>query len=626
MQNTFTNKKKQLSSNSNLGVNQKRKVSTVLPRIPFTSSKSTITSKDATPKGVQNSLGKRMFKTSSVISPGPKPGPNSVQEGSRLGELIDTGLAVGKTVAGLVAGDPMSLLTIPNTLLKVVDTAKNVIRDINSSDAKQKVVVPSGSDVKESGNQIILDKLKTVQPVLTVTQLPSSNGIEVSLPSLRSVVSTTMDAQGFFPETIYASFAGGVVTSSAIVGLGRWEQNNRVLPRDANRFGLRVGNHYAQIYQQYRLKRLTVQWVPRVGYNYKGNIAMNFMLGIDSNSVALPIGYQTISERSLKELKSVNSPFSLTFVGDKEWRYTGLPDSTSPDSMRSFCQCVFGIYHWGNESINEILGFPVYDFELEFRSNSESAWSIQSKISRSVGDAYIVASPNIEYRSYLKGLWYLYRIMKKNEEDFPNGINSSVLHDLLDTNPEYIEWVRGYIKHPSPMVPCDIASQACFDLLKSYDFLDERDVHSYDVYNFADEIEMKELVIGILSDAASRVFGAVLSIALETVISYQPSYDLKRLDPVIIGISAINLALRLIIANLENIYMKNFFGDMIQMSKDKVRQMEIRSGYLNDSFKLFLNMNQREILNGQEIALTKHIQNIQDRETKWLDEISYELV
>lgn len=621
MQNISTKKRKQISSNQIFETNQKKQVSPTSTRIPPNMSnhgKTITTPKGAPRKNGQTDLVKNVVtrKQSSVMSQGLKPSPNTIDVGSRLSEIIDTGISIGKTVTGLVAGDPTSLTQIPNTLLKVVDTAKNVIRDINKSDATQKVIAQPGIDLKESGNQIILDKLKDVQPVLTVTQLPSSNGIEVSLPTLRSVVAKTPDNQGFYTETVYGSFAGANVVSSPTF-VGYWAQNGRVLPRDINRFGTRVANHYSQIYQQYRLKRLTVQWVPRIGYNYKGNLAFNFMLGIDVEGVSDPVGYQQISERSLKEIKSVNSPFSLTFRGDNEWRFTGLPDSGSLDSMRSFVECTFGIYVWNCETAAEALGFPVFDFELEFRSNSEAPWSVQSKISQIVSNAYIKSCPSIEYRSYLKGLWYLFRILRVKDEDDARGIDYSVMYEVLEDDPEFIEWFRSYAKSPTQR-SCELATDTFKSLLDSYEFLKEKDLHCYDVYNFAEDLELRDYTISVLSDCASQVFGSCLAIAAEIVLSYQTSYDHKKIDPKSLAKSSLQLVTRLILANLENIYMKYYFGDYISMTRDKIKQLEVRSGFLNDSFKLMVGMKQTEILNAISLKLEKFIFRLNGLDDTWI--------
>jgi hypothetical protein len=112
------------------------------------------------------------------------PKSSGIRPSGIIDDVISTGMSVGKVLSSVAEGNPAGLLEIPNTVMKVIDTSKNIVRSIQSSDAKEKVVLEDKKDIKSVQDTVILDKLSSVMPVVTTTQLPTSYSTEVSIPEI----------------------------------------------------------------------------------------------------------------------------------------------------------------------------------------------------------------------------------------------------------------------------------------------------------------------------------------------------------------------------------------------------------------------------------------------------------
>lgn len=296
---------------------------------------------------------------------------NETEKTSFLDTALSTGMSVAKSISGLVSGDPKGIAEIPNSILKVVDTTKDIIRNVSQSDAKEKVVVKSGQELKSVENKIVIDKLQESMPIITTTQLPSSYATEFNQAQIETGTRTWNGRNISFAR---GSFAMATVSDDNNPASTRWNPGLRMEPVSGTVFGSAVAN-IALKHQMWRIKSVTATFVPSQGTDFIGNCLLNFMEGTDvASQYAVGVTYQNASEREHVNFGTLKKTLDLTYKGKGDWLYCYNGAGADP---KWFSSTTFGLllYNYVPTATPNKVGFIYLTFDLEFMGRAESAYN-----------------------------------------------------------------------------------------------------------------------------------------------------------------------------------------------------------------------------------------------------------
>lgn len=325
-----------------------------------------------------------------------------------IDDVLSTGKSIAKTVSTLAEGNPMGLLEIPNSIMKVIDTTKNIIRNVSETDAKAKVILPDKTDITSVQDTVLMEKLSEGMPVVTTTQLPSSYAVEHSMPTLRTY------------ETVYPDGRKGirVVGSYSLPTAANTTASNTFIaydnvlnPSSAPFFGSRLST-LSDLFQMYKFNNLTAQWIPTVGTDYPGNMIYCFSDGTDVAGQWAPgTTYQQVSQRDCIQPASVKQGSNLTVKGKGDWLY--VYDTASDGLAKFYASQVFGCCFYNvavaTSPVTQ-LGHFFITFDLEFKSNMETSFSYNNLMRRSFFSQW-VTKPKYSYIEWIKMMWNISKRM-----------------------------------------------------------------------------------------------------------------------------------------------------------------------------------------------------------------------
>lgn len=343
---------------------------------------------------------------------------NKLQQGPQTGGIVDdllsTGRSVAKTVSGIAEGNPLGLLEIPNTVMQVVDTTRNIINNVSKSTATEKVIVPNHTDLKTTENTIVLNKLKENMPVITTTQVPSSYATEYSNPPLNV---TEKVVNGRKVTNVDGAFALTPFLSHNTIA-EKWSYAFRLTPLDPNVFGDRVSS-IAKTFQMYSIDSVTAHVIPIKGTDFIGNYYLNFMEGTDivnqyKDGVVL---YQDVSQREFAQPGTIKQGASLTYRGKGDWLYVNDAGNTSEPGVKFFSSATFGTlaFNYSAPVGPERLGFVVLKFNINFMSAAEFPYNFLNHMKSSMFTIWLThCGLPLSFDKWLCLVWNLVREVKKD--------------------------------------------------------------------------------------------------------------------------------------------------------------------------------------------------------------------
>lgn len=279
--------------------------------------------------------------------------------GSTIKDVVSTGM-------GMASGNPLSLLSIPNTIMSVLNTTNNAISDLNKFEPKQ--VVAKQVDMNESSNIKLVQNLKNYMPVVNTSNIPSAFGMEVKLPPLTRSESVHNGRK-------ITTISGGVALNGLRFGPPGYNLSTLYLgltslvhPQVSALFGSRVAS-LASIFQQWRLVSGNLQYINQVGTNVTGSVVLSILDGTNVSGSTL---ITDVSQRDFYTQSAVYSQATLSFPGSDNFMWCGM--NGGPDPIKFYAQQRIEIYTTGNTggTFADVVGFPLFTFTLEFRSAAEA--------------------------------------------------------------------------------------------------------------------------------------------------------------------------------------------------------------------------------------------------------------
>jgi len=332
-------------------------------------------------------------------------------------DLLSTGKSVAKTVSSLAEGNPLGLLEIPNSIMKVVDTTKNIIRNISESDATQKVILQDKGSLKSVGDTVVMEKLRENIPVVTTTQIPTSYAVEHTLPSLKTYDTSYPDGR----KGVRAIGSCSLPSAGNTTGAQSFTAYVTTLnPDDDSFFGSRCASQ-SELYQMYKINEITAHWIPTVGTDYPGNMIYSFADGTNSsNQWAGGITYRDVSQRDCKQPATVKLGSNLTVKGKGDWLYV---DDNGTGDPKFFASMTFGTIFYNVAPVTSpvtLLGHFFVTFDIEFKGNMEFPYSYNAMMRRS----FLTQWKKSPQYTYDKWICYMWNIAKKMAQSI-GGLSKS---------------------------------------------------------------------------------------------------------------------------------------------------------------------------------------------------------
>jgi hypothetical protein len=369
------------------------------------------------------------------------------QSGNILEDVFSTGMTVAKNISSLAEGNPLGLLEIPNSVLSVVDTTKNILRNVSQSDVKEKVILPDKESVNTVNDRVLINKLKQQMPVITTTQLPSSYSTEISQQPL--VVTEKIGPGGRKLTNVSGSFSLGNCIDDNNPLSSRWNYSLRCSPIAGTFFGPRVQN-LANTFQMWRFNSATASWVPTQGTDYVGNYSLNFMEGTDiASQYSGLINYQDVSQRETATCGTAKQGGNLTYRGKGDWLY--VDDSSGGSDQKFFSSTTFGVlvYNYKPVVANNVVGFVSISFDIDFMSASEFPYSFNAQMGRIFRSMWVShCRINLKYDAWLALVWTTFgqmvnfkQILNQDDSKEYASIYGNVNHSFIDAK-KYVSSVQ----------------------------------------------------------------------------------------------------------------------------------------------------------------------------------------
>lgn len=420
-------------------------------------------------------------------------------------DLYDTGKTIAKNVATLAEGNPMGLLEIPNTILKVVDTSKNVIRNLQGSDVKNPVVVPDKQEVATKNDELVVQKLKDNMPVMTTTQIPGQYSYEMSAPPLTQ--SSSFDAS-INRQVHRYSGAYNTGTLAGSYSTPTWIRAARITPADATLFGPRMRT-IAGTYQLWRLNSITLHYVPNVGTDYVGSIMLNINEGTDivNQFVNGSDAPKDVSQREHWNSGPARTPLQLTVKGRGDWKY--LYSSAGSEDLKWFSSMTAGAMMYDCVTGAPSPGQLYVLFDVEFCSAMEDLYSFSSQLRHSFLSNWVARSPTHDFDLYLKAIRYF-----ANNLELVKDINDSdrKLMKLFDTPFDRRESVQEWSPIEYLKKTRKSKTVVSSDIIKRLEFVSELYYLEPGArQKFEDDLKSDQRIVKLFKDCFDGLFGLVLA-------------------------------------------------------------------------------------------------------------------
>jgi len=318
--------------------------------------------------------------------------PSSMMEDilGTVGDVVSTG-------SRLLAGDPTALLKVPNTVLKVLDTATGVTDALTSGNVPSVVPEKIPQDINEKQNKLVVNELSKTMPVVNTSSIPSVFGADIKTPPLERT-DYMMDGRKV------SKFTGGVVMSTNILFDPTSSTNlfipsqSLMSPIDLSSFGSRI-SQIADTFQKWRLLRGNFQYIPNVGTNTQGTVALTVLDGVYAPPFPISGGLSAVSQREWFKQTACYLGTSLSFPGTG-WLWC-TRSYTTTDSIRWYAQQNYQFFTIGNNQtvVSGPVGYVLFTFEIEFSSPAEAPYSY---INNFTGRSWFLSYFGYDYMDCLK--------------------------------------------------------------------------------------------------------------------------------------------------------------------------------------------------------------------------------
>jgi hypothetical protein len=316
-----------------------------------------------------------------------------------FGQIIDTAKDVVSTGARLVAGDPTSLLNVPNTILKVVDTAQSTVKALSKDNAPK--VVVDNVDVKQLQNAKVIEHLKQSVPVINTTNVPSVYSSEITLPPLKT---SERYVNGFKVLNVTgSSMVSTAITFHSVSSLTFFKAYSSLInPVDAIFFGPRV-QQYGLIHQKWRLNTIVANYIPSVGTQIAGQVHLSFMNGTSPTDLAAT--KTDIAQRESYKPSSVFNQNQLATRGTESFLWCSRAVASS-EQIKFFANQQFEVWTDGNNQTvyAQPIGNIMFTFDIDFMHPVEYSYSFMSMPERRLQGHWISNYMTLDYGNHLKFL------------------------------------------------------------------------------------------------------------------------------------------------------------------------------------------------------------------------------
>lgn len=345
-----------------------------------------------------------------------------------FGKIVDTVKDVVTTGTRVIAGDPTSLLTVPNTILKVVDTAQSTVKALSKDNAPK--VVVDRVDVGHLQNQKVIERLKQSVPVINTTNVPSVYSSEIDLPPLKTS-ERFINGQKVFNVTGTSMISGAMIFAATDPLMFYKTYSALINPVDAIFFGPRV-QQIASQFQKWRLNQIVANYIPTVGTQISGQVHLTFTNGTTPTDVAS--SKTDIAQREHYKPASVFNQCQLGMRGTESFLWCSRI-SEPTEQIKFFAQQQFEVWCDGNNRItwDKPFGNILLTFDIDFMHAMEYPYSFFSSQERRLQGHWISNYIMLQYTDHMKFLRFLTNKMISeicNEDLFKLG--NVQIEQLLD--------------------------------------------------------------------------------------------------------------------------------------------------------------------------------------------------
>lgn len=363
---------------------------------------------------------------------------NEPMASSIIDDVISTGMSVAKTATDLIEGNPQAIVDIPNTIMKVIDTTSNIIRNVKNSDATEKVVLKDKVDVSNHKDTVVIEKLRDSMPVITMTQIPTAYSTEYRQNPL------VFRSLGQFNGRDVIEFNGSYALLPVLRGSDgheTWSNAMRLTPSNPACFGTALFTHL-ELFQMYKIIDVTDHYIPICGTDTHGTVILNFNDGTDiGNHFHSDKTYQDVSQREHVMCTSSKMSTNLTIKGKGDWLY--ISASEPGDSLKFFISMTAGqmcaLYEPTQTTRH---GYIQRTFKIQAMSRMESGYSFKERFSKFLQSQWISHCMNsINYSQFLAILYHYlgFLLLEDSESHLRANLPEEKWDKMCETVTEMIQ-------------------------------------------------------------------------------------------------------------------------------------------------------------------------------------------
>lgn len=350
----------------------------------------------------------------------PKPNTTFKLEGPSTTNMLDEVMDIGETAIGALEGNPMSLLKIPSTIMKVVDVGKNIVKNLTGTKLEQKQIVVDPNTQIKTENEAVVKELSKHMPVISTTAMPSSfvNQFITPPPTVKSTIEKGMKITNIQGSNAFHTFTHPNTTNWTLSGT--WP----LTPIGSNPiFGTRC-NAMANIFQRWRLNSFSIQFIPTQATSQPGNIAI--VANNSSNQTSVSTAYipnlSTLSQMENICVSSASTRADLSVRVKNPWLWCS-PDLDATPSLKWYYQWVLGLFVYGNGTGIQ-TGTLIISFDIDFAQAVVTASSFERVFLGELSNCWVRYS-TIDYtrENFFR---MLYNVTKTMLEVSPEGMDTFV--------------------------------------------------------------------------------------------------------------------------------------------------------------------------------------------------------
>lgn len=274
------------------------------------------------------------------------PVPKLQKSNGGIGGIISNVIDVVGDSISIAEGNPVKIAEIPNTIMKVIDTGKEIVKNLSGENLPQQKVVLDKTQEITGQNQKVVNELKKHMPTVDTIAIPSTYLNEVSLPPMKE--SARLE-NGVHITNIQGSNIPYAITSQGTTGFINF-QAGRVTPITSLNgiLGYRC-NNMAQLFQKWRLNSIGLQSIPTQGNNDTGNVYFILNNGADFGALASVSTNSQVSQYENKKWGHASGRVGLNLDFGKKGKWLWVNPKLGGYDMLWYSQWVWAVYLSGIE-------------------------------------------------------------------------------------------------------------------------------------------------------------------------------------------------------------------------------------------------------------------------------------